>query len=250
MFNTQWKVLVLGISMFLVNLSSANAEEGRTTTVNPNQGQPVAGVSKKNSGIELQGELNRPQLQTRNPRYQLQKGDVIELDFPFVPSLKQILTVQPDGFVALRGIGDLHVEGKTVPELTELLRSAYTKILVEPVITVELKEFEKPYFMASGEVEHPGKYELRGDITMMQGLAVAGGFKDSAKASQVLLIRRASNEWVEVKQVNMKKMLQEASLSEDLHLQPGDMLYVPKNAMTKIKLFMPSMSLSPHIWGF
>ncbi|MBI3668489.1 MAG: polysaccharide export protein [Acidobacteria bacterium] len=184
-------------------------------------------------------EFGRPALHKRDVRYRLRPGDVLELAFSFTPEFNQTLTVQPDGYVTLRGLGDLPVAGQTVPELTQALRNAYGKILHEPVITVDLKDFEKPYFIAGGEVGHPGKFELRGDTTVTQAVALAGGFRETAKHSQVLLFRRVSDDWAEVKMLNVKQMLQAGNLREDLHLQPGDMLFVPKNALSKIKPFIP-----------
>jgi polysaccharide export outer membrane protein len=189
------------------------------------------------------GEAPPPALQRRNPRYQLCRGDIFDLDFPFTPEFNQTITIQPDGYITLRGIGDLHVEGQTVPEATQALRTAYGKILRDPVITIALKDFDKPYFIVSGQVGHPGKYDLRGDTTVAQALAIAGGFNDDAKHSQVLLFRRVSNDWVEVKKVNIKQMLQAENLSEDLHLRPGDLLFVPKNAVSKIKPWIPYPSM-------
>ena len=94
------------------------------------------------------------------------------------------------------------MEGQTVPELTETLRLAYGKILHDPLISVVLKDFEKPYFIADGQVGRPGKYELRGDTTLTQAIAMAGGFQDSAKHSQVLLFRRVDSDWVSAKIIN------------------------------------------------
>src|SRR5690348_12755702 len=64
---------------------------------------------------------NAPTLQERQ-RYQVQKGDVLVLDFPFTPEFNENVTVQPDGFISLRGIGDVHVDGQTIPQLTENLK--------------------------------------------------------------------------------------------------------------------------------
>jgi polysaccharide export outer membrane protein len=190
-------------------------------------------------------------LQRRNPRYQLCRDDVMDLNFPFTPEFNQLaVTVQPDGYITLLGIGDLHVEGLTVPEVTQSLRTAYAKILHDPVITVVLKDFDKPYFIASGQVGHPGKFDLRGDTTVTQAVAIAGGFTDQAKHSQVLLFRRVSNDWVEVKKLDLKQMLQAANLSEDLHLRPGDMLFVPKNAVSKIRPWVPYPSLGLYLNQF
>ena len=102
-----------------------------------------------------------PSFQERYPRYRLRAGDVLELNFPFSPEFNQSVGVQPDGYINLRGIGEIRVQDKTTPEVVESLRTAYSKILHEPVIHVELKEFEKPYFLAGGEFARPGKYELR-----------------------------------------------------------------------------------------
>ena len=184
-----------------------------------------------------------PVLQHRNRRYQLHSADVLELSFPFTPEFNQTVTVQPDGYITLRGIDNVRVEGETLPEVTNSLRSAYSKILHDPVINVELKDFEKPYFIVGGEVGHPGKFDLRGETTATEAVAIAGGLRDSAKHSQVLLFHRVPDGWVQVKKLNMKKMLKDANLDEDAQLQAGDFLYVPKNMRSKIERFIPTSSL-------
>jgi polysaccharide export outer membrane protein len=157
------------------------------------------------------------------------------------------LRTDPDGYAALRGIDDLWVADRTMPELTQLLRSAYGQILHEPRIKVVLKDFEKPYFIADGQVGHPGKYELRGDTTLTQGIAMSGGFLDSAKHSQVLLFRRASEGWFSARIVDVKKMQKQGNLHEDPQLHPGDMLFVPKNRLSKIKPFLPVASVGAMV---
>ena len=137
----------------------------------------------------------------------------------------------------------MNVAGQTVPQLTQTLKQAYAKILNDPLIVVMLKDFEKPYFIADGQVGKPGRYDLRGDVTLAEAIAIAGGFTDAAKHSQVLLFRRVSDEWVEAKVVNIKQMLKNGNLHEDPHLHPGDMLVVPKNTLSKIQRYIPSSSM-------
>jgi polysaccharide export outer membrane protein len=183
----------------------------------------------------------------RYPRYKLRPGDIFDISFELSPEFNQTVSVQPDGFITLRGVGDVHVAGETVPELTTTLRTAYSQILHEPLISVTLKDFEKPYFVADGQVGHPGKYELRGDTTLTEAIAMAGGFNDAAKHSQVLLFRRVSDQWVSAKIFNVKKMHSKGDLSEDPLLHPGDMLFVPKSAYSKIRPFFPSSSLGTFV---
>lgn len=198
------------------------------------------------SGHDTPVQVDRPELHHRNPRYQLCKDDILQLNFALTPDLNQTITVQPDGYITLQGVGDLHVEGQTIPDVTEAIRLAYAKTLHNPIITVRLMDFDKPYFIAGGEVGHPGKFELRGDTTLIQAVAIAGGFTEASKHSQVWLFRRVSNDWVETHQFNLKEMLKNGDLHEDAHLRPGDMLYVPKNTISKIKRFIPIVTVGTY----
>jgi polysaccharide export outer membrane protein len=188
-----------------------------------------------------------PQLQQRYPRYKIRAGDQFDVNFDLSPEFNQTVTVQPDGYVTLRGVGDVHVQDETVPQLTETVRNAYGKILRDPIIAIVLKDFEKPYFIADGQLGKPGKYELRGDTTLTQAIAIAGGFTEASKHSQVLLFRRISDQWTEAKIINVKKMEKEGVLNEDPFLHPGDMLFVPKNTMSKIAHYIPNANMGTYV---
>lgn len=187
-----------------------------------------------------------PQLQIRHPRYQLGRGDSLDLDFALSPEFDQTVAVQPDGYVTLKGAGSVFVEGQTVPELTETLKAAYANILHDPIITVALKDFEKPYFIAAGQVGKPGKYDLRSPMTVTEAVAIAGGFNDKAKHSQVVLFHPTTDGMFEAKLLNVKKLLASRNLSEDLYLQPGDMLYVPQSAFSKIERYIPTSNMGVY----
>ncbi|MEQ1907410.1 MAG: polysaccharide biosynthesis/export family protein [Vicinamibacterales bacterium] len=164
-------------------------------------------------------------------RYRIQKGDSLEITFPFAADFNQTKTVQPDGFIFLRSVGDLMVVGLTVTELQDAVKVRYVSIMRDAAVSVELKDFERPYFVAVGSVERPGKYELRGVTTVTQALAVAGGFKPDAKRSKVILFRRAPTGTgsVELRRINVGKMLDSGDLKADLLLEPGDLLSVSKS---------------------
>jgi polysaccharide export outer membrane protein len=187
-----------------------------------------------------------PGVQQRNPRYRLRKGDSFDVDFTFSPEFNQTVSVEPDGFVTLKEVGSIHVEGQTVPELTQTLKDAYAKILREPVIAISLKDFEKPYFIAGGQVAKPGKYDLRGPLTVTEAVAIAGGFNDSAKHSQVVLFHPTPNGVFEAKLLNVKQLLASRNLSEDIYLQTGDMLYVPQSTISKIRKYLPSSTVGAY----
>lgn len=185
-------------------------------------------------------------------RYRITPADVLQLTFPFVSEFDQTVTVQPDGYVSLRGLRDMRAQGRTVPEFQRELEDAYAAVLRDPVVGVVLKEFEKPYFVAAGEVARPGKFELRGATTVTQALAFAGGVTKVAKSSQVILFRRFSNDYLEVKKINVKKMFNSRDLSEDVLLRPGDTVFVPVSGLAQFGAFIPrptlGLFLDPSAW--
>jgi polysaccharide export outer membrane protein len=168
-------------------------------------------------------------------RYQLRNGDTLDLNFIYVPEFNQTVTIQPDGFVTLRGVGEVRAGGLTLPELKKAVESKYTGIMKNPDVSVEIKDFEKPFFLAQGEVQKPGKYDLRSDIKLSEAVAIAGGFNSNAKHSQVLLFRRGSGGQVEVKEIDLKRVLNGKDLERDVRIQAGDMIFVPKNRISKVK---------------
>ena len=215
---------------------------GQSVPVPPNPSSATATAECASTESET-----APGFEQRYPRYRIGAGDVFDVNFEFAPEFNQTVTVQPDGFVSLRDAGDIHAAGLSVPELTTALCKAYGKIMASPSIAILLKNFEKPYFVAGGQVARPGKYELRGDTTLTEAIAMAGGFTDRSKHSQVLLFRRMSAQWSEAKIVDVKKMLNAKSLGEDVFLKPGDMFVVPQNRISKIQRFMPNANVAAYV---
>jgi polysaccharide biosynthesis/export protein len=190
-----------------------------------------------------------PALQQR-PRYLIESGDTVTLSFPLSPEFDQTVTVAPDGYIALRAVGDISVAGKNMPELREALKTAYSGILHDPIINVDLKDFQKPFFTVTGEVGHPGKFDLRGNTSVAEGLAIAGGTTQSAKSSQVLLFRRLpGGSMVEVRKLDIHHMMKKGDMREDAYLQPGDLLFVPKTALSTIERFLPTSSMGLYTAG-
>jgi polysaccharide export outer membrane protein len=175
-----------------------------------------------------------PVLKQRDPRYRINKTDVLQLTFTFTPEYDQSVTVGPDGYISPKGVGDIHVEGLSTPEVSAALEKAYSKILHDPVISVIPTTVVPAYFIAGGEVAKPGKYTFAGDTTVTQAIQIAGGFTSYAKHSQVVLFRRINTDWAQGTKIDVKHMLKSGTLAEDLNLQAGDMLYVPKNTISKV----------------
>jgi polysaccharide biosynthesis/export protein len=205
------------------------------------QNNTVAAVAAPIAGSTASGARptdDRPALQQRNPRYQVQRDDVLLISFPISPELNQTVTIQPDGYINLQNVGSLYVQGMTVPEVVVALKKTYAQTLHDPIIDVDLKDFQRPYFVAMGQVGKPGQYDLRYDMTVTEAIGVAGGFMPTAK-TQVFLYHRINNEWAEVKELKLNDMLNGKNISEDAHVMPGDMIFVPEKFITKFRKYVP-----------
>jgi polysaccharide biosynthesis/export protein len=228
---------------------SSASPAGKFAAAESSQSPEQSGTDSFANGVTTQpgkaGGLGDPAFGgQRHPLYRLSKLDTVDVSFTFSPDFNQTLTVQPDGFVALKGAGTVLAEGLTVPEMQQAVVNAYRSFLHEPEVTITLKDFDKPYFLASGEVGRPGKYELRADLTVNEAVTIAGGFTQQARHSQVVLFRRVSANVAESHVINLKKMLDSRNLGEDLHLQPGDFIFVPQSRVSKIRKYVPTNSMS------
>jgi polysaccharide export outer membrane protein len=179
-----------------------------------------------------------PRLTERDDRYRIQQGDVLEIRFRYTPEFNETVSVQPDGFIDLQLVGECKIMDLTVGEATEVVRKRLETRLTNPQITVILKEFQKPFFMVGGEVASPGRYELRGKMTVFEAITISGGFKPSSLHSQVILVRRVSGDVAETKIVDVKNILSHRNFSEDPDLKSGDLVVVPQNKVSKIERFV------------
>ncbi len=179
-----------------------------------------------------------PQLKERAPRYAIQKQDVVLISFPLSPEFNQAVTVQPDGFINLQNGTSIHVQGLTVPDMAKEVGHAYAGVLHNPIVNIDLEDFQKPFFSVTGQVGKPGQYELRNEITVSEALAVAGGLQATGK-TQVFLFRRTPNSMYQVEKIDMKRMYSGKSGREDPTIQPGDMVYVPEKFITNFRKYVP-----------
>ena len=225
------------IRVCMMGLAIALLSAAETTSAQTRQAAPLTVATAQPADVG-QPTSDTPALQQRNPRYRVMRDDVLTVSFPLSPELGQKVTIQPDGYINLQNAGSIYVQGMTVPELVQALKKAYANILHEPIIDVDLTDFQKPFFVVSGQVTKPGQYDLRADITVSEAIAVAGGFLPTAK-TQVFLYHRVSTNWVEVKKLKLNDILHGKNVEEDAQMQPGDMIFVPEKLITNFRKYVP-----------
>jgi polysaccharide export outer membrane protein len=171
-------------------------------------------------------------------RYILRPGDTLTLQYRLTPDLNQTVVVQPDGFISVNVAGDIKVSGLTVPQAHELIVHKDEASLNKPELNLILEEFTHPSVVIAGEVLKPGQIELKEHTTALSAVLLAGGFTESAKSGQVLLFRKVDDERLEVTKLNLTNLRRTSHLKNDVTLQPGDMILVPRDKVSRIEHYI------------
>ncbi len=185
-----------------------------------------------------------PSVIPADPYYKLQPSDVVLVRYRYTPEYDATVAIRPDGFITLPIVGEVKVSGLTVADAAREVRTAASARLRDPEMTFELKDFQKPRFVVGGEVDNPGQFELRGRVTVLEAIAMAGGFKNSAKHSNVVLFRRYDETQAVTRVINAKDLAKPSRIAEDPTLRPGDFLFVPQNAISKFERLIPFASIA------
>jgi polysaccharide biosynthesis/export protein len=172
----------------------------------------------------------------RIPEYVLQRGDVLDIRYRYTPEFDQIVTVRPDERATLLNLGTIVTAGMTVSQFKDTVVELSMTRLVNPEVTVILKEFEKPHVYVEGEVNSPGRVEIRSDISVLDAIALAGGFKVTSSKSKVLLLHRVGSEnQPRTAVLNLQKLIDNKHLNEATVVHSGDVIYVTQNRLSKIE---------------
>jgi polysaccharide export outer membrane protein len=182
--------------------------------------------------------------------YTLHVGDVISLNYRLTPEFNETVTVQPDGCLNLQIVGNIKVSGLTLEQVHSKIVSLASNQLNHPELAITLKQFEQPYVVVAGEVDKPGKIELHEQTTALQAVMLAGGFKDSARDTQVILFRHINSDMAEVHRLNLHDIKKQSQLERDTELEPGDMLLVTRNKMEHLSRFTKASNLGVYFNPF
>ena len=211
----------------------------------------VFAAAAQNTSLPPTGRVSRPTEEKpvlkphTEDRYRLVPGDVVDVTYRYTPEFNQTVTIQPDGYVGLQIVGDLKLGGSTLQEAERKIIEKASARLKEPEINLFLREFQKPYIVVSGEVANTGRFEMRENITALQAIMISGGFKETAKSNQIVVFRKLNDEFAEVRTLNLKSITKTTDLENDMPLRPGDIVYVPRNTLSKIERFIRLAALVP-----
>jgi polysaccharide export outer membrane protein len=155
-------------------------------------------------------------------------GDVLDVNVWKEPELSpKSLPVRPDGMITLPLIGEIKAVGLTPLQLQDQVAAALQKVVSEPQVTVMVVSVNSMSFNIVGQVAKPGYYPLTRPITVLDALALSGGFRDFAKQKKIYVLRSGPNGKQERLNFNYKEVIKGKKMAQNILLEPHDTLVIP-----------------------
>jgi polysaccharide export outer membrane protein len=158
--------------------------------------------------------------------YRIGPEDVLQIFVWKNETLSRTVSVRPDGVISLPLLGDVQAAGQTTRTLREVLVKRYAEFIAAPEISVILNEVKSIKVSVIGEVPKPGRYELKSRTTVLDMLAMAGGFGQFASRSRMVILRPDGGKMKRIP-FNYNKAVSEGGEQENFYLQPNDIVVVP-----------------------
>jgi polysaccharide biosynthesis/export protein len=212
-------IAILSVLLLLATAGGASAAPASPT---PAPGAPPAGAPTQ-----------PPSAPPDN--YILGVGDQIDVNVFGEPDLSRTVTIKPDGIIALPLINQVKAGGKTVPQLEAELAGMYAKYLRSPSVSIIVRQFRMPRVYVMGEVTKPGRYDLTEDMSVLDALTAAGGPTDKGNLDG-LQLARVENGKSKAIPVKMNQVVQGKDAQQNLKLQNGDLVYVPRRGMSLLEI--------------
>ena len=159
--------------------------------------------------------------------YRLSPGDKLRVEVYKDAQLSQSLQVRPDGKVTMPLLGDIMATDLTPIQLRDRIATQLKEYVTNPVVTVIVVEATPAAVFVMGEVGQPGSIPMRGSMTVLQALAMAGGFKDFANTKDIRILRKASAKSMVVETIRFNYNDAIKGSTAPVFLLPGDMIVVP-----------------------
>ena len=163
-----------------------------------------------------------------NLPYTLGPGDVLEISVWQHLELDKVVTVRPDGKISFSLIGDVDTTGLTPAELDEVITKRLSEYVQNPEVTVVVTIIKSNQILVLGQVARPGAYPMEASLTVLEAVAIAGSFMETAGLRKVTITRQSPVRRPRVIKVDLKRVIAEGDTSGDIMLEPGDVVHVPK----------------------
>lgn len=153
--------------------------------------------------------------------------DVLAVNVWKESEISRTVTVRSDGKITLPLVGELQASTKTPKQLEDEISSKLSDYISEPAVTVIVQEVRSQRFNILGQVTHPGSYALTSSTTVLDAIALGGGYRDFAKQKSIFILRRNPDGTLTRFTCNYKELIKGQHPEQNIKLEAGDTVIVP-----------------------
>jgi polysaccharide export outer membrane protein len=164
---------------------------------------------------------------SKSDEYVIGAEDILSIVVWKETDFTRTVPVRPDGMISIPLAGDIQAAGLTVRQLQESLKKQLTAFVANPEVTVSVQEFRSKKFNIVGQVNKPGAYPLTGRMTILDAIALAGGFRDFAKSKKVYVLRTSADGKQIKLPFNYNEVIKGNQMNTNVDLESRDTVVVP-----------------------
>ena len=168
--------------------------------------------------------------------YTIGVGDVLSITVWENPDLDQEVIVRPDGMISFPLIDEVRAEGLTISQLDKVITEKLKQFIRYPDVSISLKSMGGERIIVLGEVASPGVYNLSGRKSVLEAIALAGGFTKDAVLNSVVIIRGGLRN-PHAERIDLSRILHKGE-AKDIPLEAQDIVYVPKKFIANLNYFL------------
>jgi polysaccharide export outer membrane protein len=183
--------------------------------------------SKPDNNKKNSEKSDRPRGAHSDSAYVIGANDVLSIDVWKEPDISRSVPVRSDGKISLALVGELQAGGQTPQQLEQEITKRLQSYISEPEVTVIVTDSKSQKVNILGMVTKPGAYLLTSSTTVLDAIAMAGGFKDFAKQKSVYVLRQAADGTQQKLSFNYKDVIKGKNAEQNIRLQAGDTVVIP-----------------------
>jgi len=211
--------LLIGASFAIAVAACASSS---CQTAVPTTGTPGTSATETSDQSSAPARTTRP-----DDTFIIGNDDVLSINVWKEPDLTKQLPVRSDGKISLPLIGDIQAAGRTPSQLEQDIADRLKSYITDPQVVVIVQEIHSLKFNILGEVTKPGSYPLTVGTTIVDAIAIAGGFKDFAKKKGIYVLRQGLSGSQLRFEFNYQDFIKGKDTKQNIQLKPHDTVVVP-----------------------
>lgn len=226
---------ILTIVVLVLLGAWAHTAQGQNADSSASPGKPVIPANSAETPKDVANAAQPAAADTLPPRvaqvrpdtYIIGSDDMLAINVWKEPDMSKTVPVRPDGMISLPLLGEIKARGLTPVQLEEQISDLLRKIMSDPQVTVIVTQVNSLSFNIMGQVAKPGYFSLTRPMSVLDAIALCGGFRDFAKQKKIYVLRTGPDGKQERLKFNYKEVIKGKNMAQNIQLQPHDTLVVP-----------------------